>query len=33
MDDVTAFKALEPVVDHAIRVIGGGIESSAFSSS
>jgi uncharacterized membrane protein len=26
MDDVTAFKALEPVVDHAIRVIGGGIE-------
>ena len=26
MDDVTAFKSLEPVVDHAIRVIGGGIE-------
>ena len=26
MDDVTAFKTLKPVVDHAIRVIGGGIE-------
>jgi uncharacterized protein DUF1622 len=26
MDDVTAFKTLEPVVDHAIRVVGGGIE-------
>jgi uncharacterized membrane protein len=26
MDDVTAFKTLEPVVDHAIRVVGSGIE-------
>ena len=26
MDDVTALKTLEPVVDHAIRVIGSGIE-------
>jgi uncharacterized membrane protein len=26
MDDVTAFKTLEPVVDHAIRLIGSGIE-------
>jgi uncharacterized membrane protein len=26
MDDVTAFKALEPLVDHAIRVVGSGIE-------
>jgi uncharacterized membrane protein len=26
MDDVTSFKALEPLVDHAIRVVGSGIE-------
>jgi uncharacterized membrane protein len=26
MDDVTAFQALEPLVDHAIRFVGGGIE-------
>ncbi len=26
MDDVTELKTLEPVVDHAIRVIGSGIE-------
>lgn len=26
MDDVTAFKTLEPVVDDAIRVVGNGIE-------
>jgi uncharacterized membrane protein len=26
MDDVTAFKTLEPVVDHAIRIVGSGIE-------
>jgi uncharacterized membrane protein len=26
MDDVTAFNTLEPVVDHAIRVVGSGIE-------
>jgi len=26
MGDVTAFKTLEPVVDHAIRVVGSGIE-------
>src|SRR6266511_5651325 len=26
MYDVTAFKTLEPLVDHAIRVIGSGIE-------
>ena len=26
MEDVTAFKTLEPVVDHAIRVVGSGIE-------
>jgi uncharacterized membrane protein len=26
MDDMTAFKTLDPVVDHAIRVVGSGIE-------
>ena len=26
MDDVNAFKTLEPVVDHAIRIVGSGIE-------
>src|SRR5436190_22698322 len=26
MDDVTAFKTFEPVVDHAIRFVGNGIE-------
>ena len=26
MDDVTAFKTLEPLVDHAIRLVGSGIE-------
>jgi uncharacterized membrane protein len=26
MDDMTVFKTLDPVVDHAIRVVGSGIE-------
>ena len=29
MDDVNAVKALEPMLDYSIRVVGSGIESSA----